>query len=256
MKRQRLRCFTAALLLLCAAAVCGGAPSKVSAQTSPARAVAGAGEMKGRGEASKLSPEEERLVRDSKAAIIETGFSERYFDAHFKPVKVHNSPGDRRVVWRFRLDGYEVIINDSIGFYTDARGRRVDSHMVGAALGRTRDIRRAISFPRAQRAMKACIGDYSPGSILLQRFDADGRVSLVFSAVSLPPPAEPASAASAGQSTPPPPPARQLPEGVRPGGKKKPFLGIGTIDLETGRCTRGVAQVGSPQPPANPRPAP
>ncbi len=253
MKRKRLRCFTAALLLLCAAAVCGGAPAEVSAQTSPARAVAGAGEMKGRGEASKLSPEEELLVRESKAAIIETGFSERYFDAHFKPIKVHNSPGDRRVVWRFRLDGYEVIINDSIGFYTDARGRRVDSHMVGAALGRTRDIRRAISFPRAQRAMKACIGEYSPGSILLQRFDADGRVSLVFSAVSLPPPAEPAS--GAGQP-PPSPAARQLPEGVRPGGKKKPFLGIGSIDLETGRCVKGVAQVGSPQPPANPQPAP
>ncbi|MCA1633369.1 MAG: hypothetical protein LC802_06510 [Acidobacteria bacterium] len=253
MKRKKLRVVSAALVL-CAAATFG-APAEAAAQTTPARAASVA--AKRPGAEPKLTPEEERLVRDSKAAIIETGFSEGYFDAHFKPVKVHNSPGDRRVVWRFRLDGYETTINDSIGFYTDARGRRVDSHMVGAALGRTRDIRRTISFRRARRAMKACIGEYSPGSILLQRFDADGRVSLVFTAVSLPPPAEPASAASAGQPTPPPPPAGPQRDGPKPGGKKKkPFLKIGSIDLETGRCTKGVAQVGSPQPPANPQPAP
>lgn len=251
MKRKSLRYVPAALLLCAAAWV--GAPTRIAAQTLPARAVAGAGEMKGRGGASKLSSEEERLVRDSKAAIIETGFSERYFDSHFKPVKVYNSPGDRRVVWRFRLDRYEVLINDSIGFYTDTRGRRVDSHMVGATLGRTRDIRRTIPFSRAEQAMKACIGEYSPGSILLQRFDANGSVSLVFTAVSLPPPAE---RASAGQPTPPPPLGGPQPDGPKPGGKKKkPFLSIGSIDLETGRCMKGVAQVGSPPPPANPMPA-
>ncbi len=181
----------------------------------------------------ELTPEEELLVRGSRAAIIGTGFSERYFDEHFEAVRVYNSPGDRRVVWRFRLNGYETTVNDSVGFYTDARGRRVDSHMVSASLGRTRDIRKTIPFGRAQQAMKECIGEYSPGSILLQRFDADGRVSLVYTAVSLQP--------APGQ-----PPPR---------GKKKPFLGIGSIDLETGRCIKGVAQAGSPLA-TDPRPAP
>lgn len=206
-----------AVLVLCAAAF--GAPAR-------------------QGGESKLTPEEGRLVQGSRAAIIETGFSGRYFDEHFKLVRVYNSPGDRRVVWRFRLNGYETTVNDSVGFYTDASGRRVDSHMVSGSLGKTRDIRRTIPFRRAQRAMRECIGEYSPGSILLQRFDADGRVSLVYTAVSL--------SASGG-----PTPTRE---------KQKRFHGIGSIDLETGRCMKGVAQFGSPRatdpqpPPVRPNP--
>ncbi len=202
-KGKSLRLVSAALVL-CAAAAFGAAAAQ-------------------KGGEPKLTPEEERLVQDSRAAIVETGFSERYFGEHFKVVRVYNSPGDRRVVWRFRLNGYETLVSDSIGFYTDAQGRRVDSHMVSASLGRTRDIRKTISFSRAQRAMKECIGDYSPGSFLLQRYDADGRVSLVYTAVSLQPAAD-----------------------AKPPAKKKPFLGIGLIDLETGRCIKGVAQTGSP----------
>lgn len=234
MKRKSLRHVSAAFAL-CAWAAAFVAPQAADAQTNAARE----GASKQAGAASKLTAGEERLVRDSRAAIVETGFSERYFDAHFKLVRVYDSPGDRRVVWRFRLNDYETLINDSVGFYTDASGRRVDSHMVSASLGRTRDIRRTIPFKRAQRAMRECIGEYSPGSILLQRFDADGRVSLVFTAVSLPP---------AGETPSAPPAGGPRPDGPRPGGKKKPFLDIGTIDLETGRCLKGVAQVGSPHP--------
>ncbi len=237
MKRNSLR-YVSAVFALCAAATFG-APAVADAQTQATRTAAKQQSVA----ESKLTPEEERLVRDSRAAVVETGFSERYFDAHFKLVRVYNSPGDRRVVWMFRLNDYETLINDSVGFYTDASGRRIDSHMVSASLGRTRDIRRTISFSRAQRAMKECIGEYSPGSILLQRFDADGRVSLVFTAVSLPP---------AGETPATPPAGGPRPDGPKPGGKKKPFLGIGTIDLETGRCMKGVAQVGSPWPTGTP----
>ena len=224
-KGKSLRVVSAALVLCAASAFVAPAGTDAQNATAAAAAKQKDGEL-------KLTPEEERLVRGSKAAIIETGFSERYFDKHFKPVRVYNSPGDRRVVWRFRLNDYETMVSDSVGFYTDNRGRRIDSHMVSASLGKTRDIRKTIPFRRAQSAMKACIGEYSPGSILLQRFDADGRVSLVYTAVSL---------------TPPP--------GQQPAGKKKPFLGIGSIDLETGRCIKGVAQAGSPRA-TDPKPAP
>lgn len=203
----------------------------------------------------KLTPEEEQLVSGSRAAIIETGFSEQFFNAHFKPTRVFNSPADKRVVWKFSINGYETIINDAIGFYTDERGRRIFTHMVGATLGKTHDIRRTVSRAHAKRLMKACIGAYEgDGSIVYQRFGHAGQAALIFTAVSVPPPAR---AAAANKLSGPALSANKLEQQAgtpqtevpRPGGKKKPFLSIGSVDLETGRCTRGVAQVGSPQPP-------
>lgn len=231
---------------MCVAAMATfGVPARVEGQTAAAREEAG---TKRAEQALKLTPEEERLVESSRAAIIETGFSAGYFDAHFEPFRVFNTPGDRRVMWRFRVNEYEVLINDPIGFYTDARGQRVDTHSVAATLGKTRDIRRTISLRRAERVMKTCIGEHGSASILFQRFGAEGRAALVFTAVSLLPLAAPANASQPAPAITPDPTTSRRRDGLRPGGKKKPFLVIGTVDLETGRCTKGVAQVGSPQP--------
>ena len=218
-------------LCACAAAAFG--------QSAAPQAAGAAGRGKAAEVEMRLTPEEERMVRDSKAEIIATGFSEAYFDAHFEPVRVMNTPGDRRVTWRFRVGGHETLVHDSLGFYTNAAGRRFDTHTVSATLGRTHDILRTISLARARRVMRACIGEFEGSSVTLQRFGADGRAALVFTAVSVPPRAS----AKAAQ---PAPPAET--EGPEPGGKKKPFLSIGSVDLETGRCVKGVAQVGSPQP--------
>ena len=207
----------------------------------------------------KLTPEEEQLVSGSRAAIIETGFSKQFFNAHFKPTRVFNSPADKRVVWKFSINGYETNINDAIGFYTDERGRRIYTHTVQAMLGKTHDIRRTISRAHASRLMKACIGVYEgEGAIVYQRFGHAGQAALIFTAVSVPPPAGAATAntnsgTAHSQNKLEQPASQQVEtssaEVPRPGGKKKPFLSIGSVDLETGRCTRGVAQVGSPQPP-------
>jgi hypothetical protein len=276
-KQKRLK-YVFAALFLCAASL-AGIPAEVSAQSVPARVGTGesasaANVKKGPEGALKLTPEGERLLRDSKAAILATGFSERFFDAHFKPYKVFNSPADRRVVWRFQINGHEALINDAVGFYTDEKGRRVDTHTVADTLGSTRDIRRTISRRRAERVMKACIGEYEgAGAIIYQRFGNEPRAALLFTAVSTPPPAEPASPnATPAQTTPAPAPSTEAqqvgaqeganapPDSVakRKGGIKKPFLSIGSVNLETGRCTKGVAQVGSPQPtpPEKTRPAP
>ena len=192
----------------------------------------------------KLTPEEERLVRGSKAELLATGFSEAYFDAHFEPVRVLNTPGDRRVTWRFRVGGHETLVHDSLGFYTGADGRRVNTHTVAATLGVTHDITQTIPAEEASRLMRECIGEFEGGAVVFQRFGEEGRAALVFTAVSVPPPAQPAAqpAAPPAQAT----GARQ--DKLKPGGKKKPFLLIGTVDLETGRCVKGVAQVGSPHP--------
>lgn len=206
-----------------------------------------------------LTAEEEKLLRDSRAAVIATGFSEAFFDKHFEPVRVVNSRGDRRVVWRLRVNGHEATVNDSVGFYTDAGGRRADTHSVASTLGKTRDISRTISRRRAERVMRACIGDFEGGAVVLQRFGAGGRAALVFTAVSAAPRPSPESEGAGANVT-------MRGDGsqaggnlrhdvLKRGGKKKPFLLTGTVNLETGRCVKGVAQVGSPQPaPASPRP--
>ena len=226
-----------AWVVLCACASAAPGSFGQSATRRPGGAAARAGKALGAG--MELTPEEERILRGSRAELIATGFSEVYFDAHFEPVRVVNTPGDRRVTWRFRVGGHETLVHDSLGFYTDSSGRRVDTHTVAATLGRTHDILRTISLARASRVMRACIGEFEGSSITLQRFSADGRAALVFTAVSVPP--------------------REA-EGVKGDvlaevRKKKPHIRIGTVDLETGRCVAGVAQAGSPLPaPPKPRP--
>ena len=188
------------------------------------------------------------MVRDSRAELTAAGFSEGYFDAHFEPVRVVNTPGDRRVTWRFRVGGHETLVHDSLGFYAGADGRRVDTHTVAATLGATHDILDTIPAERARQVMRECIGEFEGGAVTLQRFGEEGRAALVFSAVSVPP-AEGARAATAPAATPAAQAAVARRDTLKQGGKKKPFRSIGSVDLETGRCVKGVAQVGSPLPP-------
>ena len=88
------------------------------------------------------------LARDSRAAIIAAGISERYFDAHFTRYKVFSAPGDRRVIWRFSVNGHEALVGDTVGFYTDAGGRRIDTHSIASALPSAHDITRTVTRRR------------------------------------------------------------------------------------------------------------
>ncbi|HEX8561002.1 MAG TPA: hypothetical protein VF668_23115 [Pyrinomonadaceae bacterium] len=215
-----------------------------------------------RGDAPRadLTASERALVEASRAAIVGAGVSADYFDRHFRVARVADGPGDRRVVWTFAVGGHEATVVDALGFYTDAGGRRVDTHTVAGALGRARDIRRTITRRRAERLMRACIGEFEGGAVVYQAAGDPPRAALVFTAVSSPRPEEPGAAQSpATPSTPAAAPQPQQQSSghdvIKQGGKKKPFLFTGAVDLETGRCTKGVAQVGSPMPtPAETRP--
>jgi len=116
----------------------------------------------------KATPEssngsERVLVDGSRRAIIETGLSPEYFDAHFTLVSVVDKPSDRRVVWRFSINGYETRLTDSIGSYVEGT-KRIYTHNVATVLGHTSEIKRTISQARALRIMKTCIGDFeNPG---------------------------------------------------------------------------------------------
>src|ERR1044071_1389768 len=77
----------------------------------------------------KLTSSEQTLVDASKKAIIETGISETYFNAHFKLLNVVDKPADRRVVWQFSVNQYQTVLNDAIGYYTDG-ANRVNTHSI------------------------------------------------------------------------------------------------------------------------------
>lgn len=200
------------------------------------------GALAGRGAAARQEPDEaERaLVNGSRAAVIAAGLSPRFFDAHFRLEEVSNRPADRRVVWRLKVGEHEALVSDPVGSYTDERGVRRDAHAVSSLITPARDLRATITRRRAERLMRACIGEFRNGAVVYQLFGAPPRAALVFTAVEAVAP-RPAAAPAAS------PPQTE----IRQGGRKRPPPRIGMLDLETGRCLVGVGQSGSPHPDAD-----
>jgi hypothetical protein len=243
------------LSLSLAAALCAGLCLEVSAASprGSRKKAARVARQDARAEGTlKLSEAERELVRGSRAAFVTAGFSEGYFDRHFTPFKVFDRPGDRRVVWRFRAGAHEAYVNDSVGSYRDAQGRRVDTHSVASTLGAARDIRPAVSRRRAERLMRACIGEFEGGAVVFQQLGPRARTALVFTATSAPAAEATGAKGAAGAqvSAPPAPqPARSAQsDAIRRGGRKRPPVYVGAVDLETGRCVKGRAQAGAPRP--------
>jgi hypothetical protein len=221
---------------------------------------------------SNLGEAEEKLARDSRAAVVAAGISEVYFDEHFALFKIFNAPGDRRVLWRFRVNGYEAFVSDTVGFYIGADGRRVDTHSIASALPAAHDITRTITRLRAERIMRSCISPFDGGAVVYQATGAPARASLVFTAASIPRRKSRAelkreererekreerereeqerAAKREGRHN-----ARRetdlIKEEDEGGG---PTIFIGSVDLETGRCTKGRALAGPPPPETERRP--
>jgi hypothetical protein len=202
-----------------------------------------------------LSESEQRLARDSKAAILTQGISGPYFDEHFKLFKVSDAPGDRRVVWRFEVNGHAAFVSDTVGYYTDARGRVVDTHSIASALPSAHDITRTISRRGAERIMRACIGRFEGGAVVYRAAGAPERAALIFTASSAPRRARlksrserekeeraRAERAKRGRQ----PPQTDVIEGGEDEGGGPVY--IGAVDLETGRCTKGLGIADHPAP--------
>jgi hypothetical protein len=197
--------------------------------------------------ATAASQDQDELVRTSRAAIINTGFSPEYFDKHFKLVQVVNKPGDLRVIWQFTRDDYQLRLNDSIGFYTAAGGRKTYVHSIGNELGKTRNIGKTISKRAAQSKMRSCLGgkfisesvalmvspDHKPG-LYLMAYSAKGRSK------------EDPDRERHEQKQSRPASDRDLPPTESESGGERPVR-IGYINLETGKCSQGEASAASRQ---------
>ncbi|HVG29531.1 MAG TPA: hypothetical protein VM864_07510 [Pyrinomonadaceae bacterium] len=200
---------------------------------------------------AQQTDEESRMVRNSRAAILATGFSEPYFDKHFRVAQVLNRPGDRRVIWKYSINEYEVLIHDSLGFRAGAAGR-VDVHSVANSLGVTTDIERTVGRGVAERRLRACLGQRAPSQVVFQPLN-EGRKSALYLT------AQAAGVRSARDLR----EARERRERERREQKKKdgggeqpyeihneeeeeegpPFF-IAYVNLETGKCvkTRGISR--------------
>ena len=188
----------------------------------------------------KLDEAQRALVDSSKKAIVATGISESYFNNHFTLLKVFNQPSDRRVMWKFAVNGYESIINDSIGS-TSVGSKQINIHSVSRSLGQTTEISKTISRPRALRALKSCLGNYTEPYVEFGQVEGHAELFLVGTQKPKVNRREQADAVE-----------REREEAERSraigttdvieneeGEKQKSPVIIGYINLQTGKCTRG-----------------
>jgi hypothetical protein len=192
---------------------------------------------------SQLKPDsaQQTLVESSKKAIVSTGISESYFNSHFTLLKVFNQPSDRRVMWKFAVNGYEAIINDSIGS-TVVDSKEINIHSVSRSLGQVKEITKTISKSRALKALKTCVGNYSEPYVEFGQVEGHAELFLVGTqkpkvnrreqADSLEREREEAEERSRTIGT------TDVIENEEGEKQKSPVI-IGYINLQTGKCTRG-----------------
>lgn len=125
-----------------------------------------------------LNSSEQALVEGSKRTILVNGISDDYFRLHFKLVRVVDKQSDRRVVWQFSINGYQAVISDSIGFYSEGT-KRVDTHSIANSLGQTSEIRRTISRARALKILKTCIGRFTNPAVEYGAVNGQAQLLLV-----------------------------------------------------------------------------
>ena len=186
---------------------------------------------------------EQALVDGSRRAIIETGVSPEYFDEHFTLVSVVDKASDRRVVWRFAINGYETRLTDSIGFYAEG-AKRIYTHSVASVLGHTSEIKQTISLSRALRIMKTCIGDFQNPSV--EYGPVDGYAQLLLVAHARQPTHEERQTEIERERQ-----QREKSIAAASGAdvikseevNERTPLKLGSVNLQTGKCTRGAALI-------------
>jgi hypothetical protein len=244
---------TLLLFVLAALAAVSALSSGARAQKAPAA------------DAPALNASERALVAGSREAIIKTGISAPFFDEHFRVARVLDRTGDRRVVWRLSVGGYEATINDSVGYYTEG-ARRVDTHSVASAIPLTNDITRTITRGRAELLMRRCIGRFTNAQVEYRAQGADGRAALLLTAHSLVPRRREEHEREARGREARERREKEERERARTGGLRAtdvvesedeegegPVIMLGTVDLVTGECSVGYGQAG-PMPPKVARP--
>lgn len=193
---------------------------------------------------SEFTSSEKELVESSRKAIIATGLSADYFFTHFKLLSVVDHEADRRVVWQFRVNEHRATVVDAIGYYTQGT-QRIATHSVGNALGRTFEISRTLNSATALKKMRSCIGNFEQPAV--QYAAVNGLAQLVLTAE-----AKRLDRVSANERRREPGPELDADKNAAKQKKQtsaadvieseeedRPAVILGTINLVTGKCTKG-----------------
>jgi hypothetical protein len=195
----------------------------------------------------QLTLSQNELVAGSRKAIIQTGISDAYFTKHFKLFRVVDSESDKRVMWEFHVNEHQTMVTDAIGYNTKGN-QRIAIHSVANSLGKTFEIHRTLSRASALKRMRACIGSFDNPSV--QYGAINGRAELVLSAEAKD--LRSAKNRESGRAS-----ARledQQKEMTAPSGdlikskkkhKDQPLVVLGSVNLITGKCIKGVGRLGS-----------
>jgi hypothetical protein len=195
-------------------------------------------------ESDQKKASEDALVKGSRDAILRAGISPQYFDEHFKLFKVFDSPSDRRVMWRFSVNEYETIVQDSVGISTVGTDTHV-THTVTSILPSMAEIHKTIPRRQAERTLKNCIGHHETPGVEL-RLDESGNVGLFLTASAMQPSTPGSSQPATSPSTNPDIVAasEQRRDALRQRGKRRDPLVLGAVNLQSGKCIKGLGLVG------------
>jgi hypothetical protein len=195
--------------------------------------------------AEQKKASEDALVQASRDAILSVGISAEYFEEHFKLFKVFDSTSDRRVLWRFSVNEYETTVQDSVGVSTVGAERHL-THTVSSLLNSMIEIHKTIPRRQAEKMLTACIGKHETPSVEL-RLDEKGKIGLFLAASAVPAP-DPVVANFPATTTPGKPEivptTQQERDSIRERGKRRDPLVLGAVNLQTGKCIKGLGLVG------------
>ena len=154
-----------------------------------------------------LAPSDRAIVSASRQALLETGMSDAFLDASVALLGVSEGENDWVVQWSIAIGEYTVPLKDRIT--VSVTGALV--HLLPEALGRTHDIGTTLTHTAAEEALERCIGSLDRDSLVMT-YRARVR----------------------GGS------AQLLLEGRSQAQEGSGARNVGSIDLETGECKKGL----------------
>ncbi|MGH9908755.1 MAG: hypothetical protein ACRD8U_24620, partial [Pyrinomonadaceae bacterium] len=161
-----------------------------------------------------------------------------------------------RVVWKMSVNEYEATVNDSIGYHTQGK-KLINIHSVQNLLSSTTDIRRTIPLARALRIMRACLGRFADASVEY-RAAGSGKAGLFLTASSVPR-TERLSGKAVSERDRKRSEKESQEKALRDrrghtdvvdeeeGEDERPPTFIASLNLETGKCIKGMAYASPPK---------